>query len=316
MEKIHILSPATIANLSCGFDVLGACTNIICEEMIIHKVTTKGIKITHITGAILPLETEKNVAGMAAQSIYNLYKEQVDFGFEIEIHKKVEIGSGIGSSAASAAAAVFGINYFLGNPLSKKELVYHAMIGEAIASGSQHADNVAAAILGNFTLIRSYNPLDIIEIPSPKELYTVILHPHVEVKTSEARAVLKPTVPLKNAIIQWGNLGGLIAGLYTNNYQLIGNSLTDVIIEPYRKELIPYFEETVSIARQTGALGAGISGSGPSIFALAKGEINAQKIAEEMKNYYQKTGISFTVYFSKINNEGVKLKTTKENAIL
>ncbi|MDI9311938.1 MAG: homoserine kinase [Limnohabitans sp.] len=312
MNRIHIYAPATIANLSCGFDVLGTCLEVLSEEMIITKVPEKGIKITSITGADLPLEVEKNVAGVAATSVYNLF--DAEFGFEIEIHKKISVGSGLGSSAASAVAAVTGINHFFGNPLSKKELVRHAMIGEAIASGSQHADNVAPALLGNFTLIRGYEPLEIIEIPSPKDLFAVVIHPHIEVKTSEARNILKPTVPLKDAVTQWGNLGGLIAGLYTNDYTLIGNSIQDVIVEPFRKSLIPFFDETVAIAKQSGALGAGISGSGPSIFALAKGEKSAKEIENAITEFYSKTEIPFTIYCSKINSKGVEIKTNqKEN---
>ncbi|WP_445458464.1 homoserine kinase [Flavobacterium sp. HNIBRBA15423] len=305
MTTIKIFCPATIANLNCGFDVMGLCLETIGDEMIFRKSAVKGIQITKITGANLPFEATKNVAGVAALAlIENL---DLDFGFEIEIHKKIKAGSGIGSSSASAAGAVFGINELLGNPFSRNQLVYFAMKGEAIASGSEHADNVAPCLLGGFTLIRGYNPLDVIKIDAPNELYAVVLHPHIEIKTADARAVLEPTIPFQNAITQWGNLGGLISGLYTNDYELISRSLQDVVIEPFRKHLIPNFDDVKNIAIQNGALGSGISGAGPSIFALCKGENTANKVASAMRETYLKTNISFDVYISKINDEGVKI---------
>jgi homoserine kinase len=303
MTEIKIFCPATIANLNCGFDVMGLCLEGIGDEMVIRKTAEKGIKITKITGADLPMETAKNVAGVAGLAIVNAANP--DFGFEIEIHKKIKAGSGIGSSSASAAGAVYGINELLGRPFTKHQLVDFAMKGEAIASGCEHADNVAPCVLGGFTLVRGYHPLDVIKIESPSEIYAVVLHPHIEVKTSDSRAVLSPTVALKDAITQWGNLGGLIAGLYTKDYELIGRSLQDVIIEPMRK-LIPNFDLVKNSALDNGALGAGISGAGPSIFALCKGQDTAEKVAYAMSNSYQETGIPFDMHISKINDEGVK----------
>ena len=303
MNEIKVFCPATIANLNCGFDVMGLCLDGIGDEMIIRKSTEKGIRITKIEGANLPFETEKNVAGVAGLALLNAVN--TDFGFEIEINKILKLGSGIGSSSASAAGVVFGINELLGRPFTKHQLVEFAMKGEVVASGSEHADNVAPCLLGGFTLVRGYNPLDVIRIESPAEVYAVVLHPHIEVKTSDARAVLQPMIPLKSAITQTGNLGGLIAGLYTNDYELIGRSLQDVIIEPLRKHLIPNFDAVKSAALENGALGSGISGAGPSIFALCKGKESAKKVALAMKESYTNTGISFDLHVSKINQNGV-----------
>lgn len=305
MNEIKIFCPATIANLNCGFDVMGLCIDGIGDEMIIRQVAEKGIKITKITGANLPLEAEKNVAGVAGLALLNA--TQTDFGFEIEIHKNIKAGSGIGSSSASAAGAVFGINELLGRPFTKHELVYFAMKGEVVASGSEHADNVAPCLLGGFTLVRGYNPLDVIKIESPSEIYAVVLHPHIEVKTSDSRAVLKPEISLKNAITQWGNLGGLIAGLYTKDYELMGRSLQDIIVEPARKHLIPNFDFVKNAALEKGALGAGISGAGPSIFALCKGVVTAKNVAKSMSDAYADTRISFDIHISKVNDEGTKI---------
>ncbi len=305
MNEVKIFCPATIANLSCGFDVLGLCLDAVGDEMIIRKTPQKGIKITKIIGADLPLETEKNVAGVAALALLNAIDS--DFGFEIEIYKKIKAGSGIGSSSASAAGAVFGVNELLGKPFSRKELVHFAMQGEVLASGSAHADNVAPCLLGGFTIVRGYNPLDVIKIKSPEKLYATVIHPQIELKTSEMRAVLQPMISLKSAIIQWGNVGGLIAGLYSNDYELIGRSLHDEIVEPLRGKFIPHFDTVKKAAIDNGALGAGISGSGPSIFALSKGKETADKVAKVMSEIFQATSIPFEIYVSKINDEGVKI---------
>jgi len=305
MEEIKLFCPATIANLSCGFDVLGLCLDNVGDEMIVRKTSEKGIKITKIVGADLPSETEKNVAGVAALAmISNL---NLDFGFEIEIYKKIKAGSGIGSSAASAAGAVFGINELLGRPFSTKDLIPFAMEGEKLASGSAHADNVAPALLGGFVLVRSYNPLDIIKIKSPEELYATVIHPQIELKTSDARSVLKQNVTLKQAVIQCGNLGGLISGLYTNDYDLIGRSLNDEIVEPLRSVLIPKFDLVKQKAIENGALGGGISGSGPSIFALSKGKEIAEKVAKAMSQVYEEMNLNYEIHVSKVNPDGIKI---------
>ena len=303
--EIKLFCPATIANLSCGFDVMGLCLDGVGDEMIIRKSSVKGIRITKIEGADLPLETEKNVAGVAGLALLN--ELQLDYGFEIEIYKKIKAGSGIGSGSASAAGAVFGINELAGKPFSRKDLVQFAMQGEVLASGSAHADNVAPALCGGFTIVRSSNPLDIIRIESPSELYATVIHPQIELKTSEMRAVLQPMVSLKSAITQWGNVAGLVAGLYTSDYNLIGRSLHDDIVEPLRGKFIPHFDQVKQAALDHGALGSGISGSGPSIFALSKGIDNARKVAEAMRDIFDGTEIPYEIHVSKINSEGVKI---------
>ena len=305
MNEIKIFCPATIANLSCGFDVLGLCLDTAGDEMIIRKSSTKGVRITKIVGADLPLETENNVAGVAALAL--LEEVETEFGFEIEIYKNIKAGSGIGSSAASSAGAVFGINELLGQPFTRKELVKFAMQGEKLASGNAHADNVAPALLGGFTLVRCSNPLDIIKIDSPSELYATVVHPQIELKTSDARSVLKQTVSLKSAITQWGNVGGLVAGLYTQDYELIGRSLHDEIVEPLRSVLIPGFDLIKKRAYENGALGSGISGSGPSIFALSKGEATSQKIAKAMSIVYDEMKLPYEIHVSKVNDQGMKI---------
>ncbi|MGB5238467.1 MAG: homoserine kinase [Flavobacteriaceae bacterium] len=304
MESIRIFSPASVANISCGFDVLGLALETIGDYMTVTKVPEPGIRITRITGQKLPLETNKNVAGVAALAL--LDKFDFEGGFEIEIDKRIKPGSGIGSSAASASGAVWAINELLGHPFTKLQLVEFAMEGERLASGAAHADNVAPALFGGFTLVRSYEPLDIVAIPAPEDLFATIVHPLIEIKTADSRKILKKSITLADGIKQWGNLGGLVAGLYTQDYSLIGRSMIDHIIEPTRAILIPGFDEVKSAALNAGALGCGISGSGPSIFALSKGKTIADETAVAMKEIYNGLDIDFDVHVSNINPYGIK----------
>ncbi len=309
MKELKIFSPATVANVSCGFDVLGFCLDTIGDEMIIRKTVEKGVRITKIVGADLPFETKKNVAGVAALAIMNAANP--DFGVEIEIYKNIKPGSGVGSSSASASGAVWAINELLGKPYNKQELTAFGMKGEAIASGAEHADNVAPGIFGGFTLVKQLNPLKVVQLPTPSKMYATILHPQIEVKTSEARAILPKEVSLEKAIKQWANVGSFVSGLYDEDYELISDSLVDNIVEPHRSKLIPHFDAVKEAMLKAGALGAGISGSGPSIFSLCKGEENAKKVAEAVIEVYKDKSINYDVYVSKINTKGIKIINLK-----
>ena len=305
-NSIRIFAPATVANLSCGFDVLGCCLDTVGDEMQISLSETKGVRITKITGAELPMSADQNVAGVAVQRLLAQLGDE-ETGVAIEIYKKIKAGSGIGSSAASSAGAVWAVNHLLGHPFSNKQLITFAMEGERLASGNAHADNVAPALLGGFTLVRSYTPLDVIKLHTPGELVVTVIHPQIEIKTSDSRSVIKPNITLQKAIHQWGNLGGFISGLYTEDYELIGRSLEDVIIEPLRSILIPEFQNVKQSALDHGALGCGISGSGPSIFALSKGLDTARNVAKAMERIFEKTNLKYEVHVSKINSEGIRI---------
>ena len=305
MKEVKIFTPATVANVGCGYDILGFCLDSVGDDMIIRKVNKKGIFITQIDGFELPHEAEKNVAGVSALALYNTLN--LDFGFEIEISKKIKPGSGIGSSAASAVGSVFGINHLIGNPYSKNELIKFALKGEAIASGEEHADNIAPAIMGGFTLVRSTNPVDIISLPFPENLYATILHPQIEIKTSDSRSLVPSKISLTDVISQLSSVGSFIHALHTSNYDLLGKSIKDLIAEPKRMKLIPYYENLKKIAVNSGSLGTSISGSGPSIFSLTKGIDTAKEIQNQLKVFMDKTNISFTTYVSKINSIGVKV---------
>lgn len=305
MKEVRVFSPATVANVSCGFDVLGFCLDGIGDEMVVRTTAEKGIRITKIEGYNLPTETHLNVAGVSAQALIDDAKP--DVGFEIEIYKKIKPGSGIGSSSASAAGSVSAINELLGKPYNKTQLTYFAMMGEAMASKSFHADNLAPGIFGGFTLVKSVEPLEILELPTPEKLFAVIIHPQIEVKTSEARALLPEKVNLKDASTQWANVGSLVHALHTNDYELLGKSLTDVIVEPHRSKLIPFFDEIKLQTIKHGALGTGISGSGPSIFSLCEGLKSAEAVEKAIRKIYKETGIKFETYISKINVDGIKM---------
>ena len=306
MNQLKVFAPATVANVAWGFDVLGLALDYPGDEALVTKTDKNDIVITACHNAEnLPLTADKNVAGVAVKALLN--KLGSNQGFEIELTKGVKPGSGIGSSAASSAASVVAVNELMGNPFAKKELVEFAMEGERCATGVAHADNVAPSICGGFTLVRSYEPLDIIKIESPKELWATVIHPQLEVKTRDARRVLKGGIDLSKAITQWGNVGGLIAGLYSEDYDLIGRSLVDVVIEPIRSILIPGYQKVKEATLQAGALGCSISGSGPSIFGLSKGEEIANQVKDVMAHVYTHYGVDFEIHVSQVNSQGAKI---------
>lgn len=305
-NSIRIFSPATVANVACGFDILGFALENPGDEIIIKKKDKPGITIFNTTPYKgIPLRAEDNTIGVAMQTF--LSHVSSDTGFEVTITKKIKPGSGIGSSAASAAAGVFGANMLLDQPLKKEELVQFAMNGERVACGSAHADNVAPAILGGFVLVRSYSPLDVIRLDFPEDLFIAIIHPQIEVKTEDARKVLRTEIQLKDAVKQWGNIAGLVAGLARKDYALIARSLEDVIIEPVRSLLIPGYEKVKKAAINAGALGCSISGSGPSVFALCQTQEIAHQASLAMEKEFANLEIESVIYNSKINLEGVQI---------
>ncbi len=308
MKKIEVFAPSTVANVACGFDVLGFAMEGIGDTISISKTPTAGISIEHGKGCKgIPTNPQKNVIGVAVNALLESLGYTEKAGFRFKVSKNVKPGSGLGSSASSSSAAVFGVNELLGNPYTKRDLIKFAMKGEEAASGLPHADNVAPSLLGGFTLVRSYEPLDVVSLTYPESLYTTVVHPQIEVKTSDSKKILKRKVDLRDAITQWGNVGGLVAGLAQSDFGLIGRSLQDVIAEPTRSMLIPLFKEAKEAAFKEGALGASISGSGPSIFALSFSRKIAESIAIAFNNVYASNNILAHVYISKINPIGAEI---------
>ncbi|HLM03412.1 MAG TPA: homoserine kinase [Pyrinomonadaceae bacterium] len=303
MKEISVLAPATVSNVVCGFDCLGFALEAPCDEMTVRLIDEKTVKIVNHDRYNLPSEAEKNVAGVALLAMLGETEERI--GFEVEITKRIKPGSGIGSSAASAVGAVAAANRLLENRFSRLQLAEFAMSGEFVASQSRHADNVAPCLFGGFVLVRSTNPLDIAALEFPP-LFATVIHPQIEIKTSYAREILPESVPLKDAIRQWSNLGALVAALSKGDYGLISRSLEDFLIEPVRKRLIPRFDDLKSESLSAGALGGGISGSGPSVFMLSETPETARKVETAMREIYERTTIDFYIYVTKINRDGVK----------
>ncbi len=304
-DSVLVHAPATIANLGCGFDVLGLALAAPYDMLRLRRTAARGVKITHLDHYNLPTEPARNVAGAALLAL--LEKVPEPLGFKIEITKGIRPGSGVGSSAASAAGAVVGANALLGNRFSQLELVDFAMAGEAVASGARHADNIAPAIFGGFTLVRALEPvLDVVALPAPL-LWVTVVHPQIEVKTKDARALLPAAVPLGLAVRQWANVGGLVAGFLTADYALIGRALEDYIVEPARAPLIPGLAEARRRALAAGALGGGISGSGPSIFMLSRDGEKAHAVAVALGSVFAELGITHHLHVGRIASEGARV---------
>lgn len=307
-NTIKVFAPATVANVVCGYDILGFASNTPGDEVLMSITDKPGVMISKITGddGRLPLDAAKNTVSLSVQH-YLQHIGRPDLGIEIQLHKKMPIGSGLGSSSASTVAGLFAVNTMLGGLLSNKELLPFAMKGEEMACGYGHADNVAPALMGGFVLIRSYEPLDVISLPCPPDLHCAIVFPEVDVPTRDARQMIRNKILLKDAVTQWGNIAGLVSGLYTNDLDLIGRSMKDILVEPVRSILIPDFYRLREIALESGALGFGISGSGPSVFAFTRDEDTATRITQNIQQHLFALQISSKIYTSAINQAGPRV---------
>jgi homoserine kinase len=307
---VRSFAPASVANVGCGFDVLGFAIDGPGDEIEARLTGGNGVTISHIDGddGKLPYEAEKNTAGKAVLSLLGSMEDSVGFGIELKIHKKMPLGSGLGSSAASSVAAAVAVNRLLGNPYSREELLPFVIDGEHAASGSPHADNVAASLLGGFILVRSNDPLDVISLPVPKGLYCTVIHPRIEIATKQTRQILRKQVSLSKAVAQWGNVGAMVAGLYENDIELIGRSMQDVIVEPTRSFLIPGFQRMKSAVLESGAVGFSISGAGPSVFALSDSEEIASEVGVKAGNVLTDIGLDYDIIVSAINEKGAYIK--------
>lgn len=302
---IKVFAPASVANVAVGFDILGFALEKPGDEIIIREGKTPGLVISEIQGAggKLPYDIMKNTAGFAAYKLLE-YLGETNRPLEMEIHKKMPFGSGLGSSAASAVAGVYGVNEFLKTGLTKQEILRFAVEGEQIADGAWHADNVAPSLLGGMTLIRDNETLDVKKLHIPAGLYIAVIYPHVEVLTKESRGILKTEIPFNHVIKQQGNLGAFIAGMYTSDFGLISRSLNDILVEPQRAHLIPHFYTMKEKAITSGALGFSISGAGPSMFAICDNSRIAEDILDAAVKLYSENKVNINTYLSKINHEG------------
>lgn len=307
-SSVRVFAPASVANVAVGYDILGFALNRPGDEVVAYFKDSPGLEIKAITGVSrqLPYDIDQNTAGYAAKTLL-AHLGETGRGIAMEIHKKMPFGSGLGSSAASAVGGVMAINELLGQPLGKRELLPFAVLGEQIADGAYHADNVAPSLLGGIVLVRSNQELDVCSLRIPEGLFATVVYPEVEVLTREARSILKKEVALDLLIRQSGNLAGFILGLYHSDFALIRRSMEDVVIEPQRACLIPGFYDVKEAALKAGALGCSISGAGPSIFALSGDAGCAEEIGRAMQSVFDKKGIKNHLFVSPINREGAVL---------
>jgi homoserine kinase len=314
LDSVTVFAPATVANVASGFDVLGFALEAPGDAVTLTRLAEKKVVIREIRGdeGKLSLDPDKNTATVAAGAL--LRHIGADFGVEVILEKRMPSSSGLGSSAASAVAAAWAANLLAGSPFSPADLIPFTLEAEKAACGSAHADNVAPSLLGGFVLVRSYEPLDVIRLPVPPGLACAVVHPHTEVKTSDARKILKKEIPLAAAIRQWGNLAALVAALYESDLALLGRSLQDVVAEPVRSLLIPGFPAVKAAALSSGALGCSISGSGPSIFALCASQPLAEAAGAAMAEAFLGAGLSSDIYISSINTRGPVVLSSKESS--
>ena len=303
-DSVRVFAPATVANVASGFDVLGFALERPGDVVELRRREERRVEVTAIEGdgGKLPRDARRNTAAVSAAAF--LEKIGFPFGLDIRLEKRMPLSSGLGSSAASSVAAVFGANLLAGSPLSLRELLPFTMLAEGVACGSAHADNVAPALLGGFVLIRSYEPLDVVRLPVPDGLAAAVVHPHTEVPTADARRILRKELKLSDAIRQWGNLAALVAALYEGDLELLGRSLLDVVAEPVRSLLIPGFPRVKAAALESGALGCSISGSGPSVFSLCRTPEEAEKVGAAMQGGFREIGLESDLYLSAVNRSG------------
>ena len=304
-KTIRVFAPASTANLGCGFDVMGMALDGVGDVLRMSVGDGDSLVINNESGMNLPSDIEKNVITPAVRAFMAAAGKKA--AVEITVEKKILPGSGIGSSAASSAAAVFGLNELFDRPFTVKELVDFAMQGEKLISGTAHADNSAPAVMGGIVFIRGYEPLDIVSLPVPDSFCFSVVHPHIMVSTKEARDVLRKEIPMREAVTQWGNVGGLVAGIMTGDMPLIGRSMRDVVVEPYRKGFIPGYDDLKAACMATGALAVNISGSGPSVFALSDSLETAERVGKTMKAHFDALNIENDLYVSHVPTVGARV---------
>ena len=306
MKSIKVFCPGSVANISCGFDILGLCLDNIGDEIVVTQTKKKWIELDICGDYIVTRDINKNAASVSALALLKSFKH-IDFGFHISVNKKIKPGSGIGSSAASSAGSVFAINELLKRPFTNKELIPFAAEGEYACTNSYHADNITAVLLGGITLVRSNKEFDVVKLKTPLQLFVTIIHPQVEIKTSDSRILVQRKIEISKLTEQASNLGAFISALYNEDYEMISRCIKDIIVEPYRSEIIPEFNNLKKIALESGSIGFGISGSGPSMFSLSKGPKIANDVKINLEKHLQKKNIKYKSYVSIVNDKGIKI---------
>jgi len=314
-SRLRVFAPATVANLGPGFDVLGLALERPGDIVDGELATTPGVEIVEVSGdgGVLSTDPDRNVVGRAAADVLRraspLGRSADAQGLRVWLHKQMPLASGLGSSGASSVAGAVIANELLGRPLSRHELLRCAMEGERAASGSAHADNVAPSLFGGIVLIRSYEPLEIVRLPVPPSLWIVVAHPHCELPTATARAVVTgQQYSLADAVTNLGNLGAFVAALYADDLALLGRSVEDALVEPRRAPLIPGFARVKAAALAAGGLGCSIAGAGPSVFALCADESSARRTGEAMCETFRAAAeVDCDQFVGRVSREGARV---------
>jgi homoserine kinase len=309
---IRAFAPATVGNVACGFDVLGLALDQPGDEVRARFREAPGVEILRIVGdgGRLPLDAERNSAGIAARAVLRAAGLEGEVGVSLELHKGLPLSSGLGGSAASSVAGALAVNTLLGNPLPKGALLSAAEEGETLGAGASHLDNAAPCLLGGICLVlpgAGNQATQVVELPVPEGLSVAVVHPHMEIRTEEARALLGDTVELATAIRQWGNTAGFVAALHRGDMELLARTVVDLVAEPKRRGLIPGFERVMAAARGAGALGGSLSGSGPSLFALAPSPEVALRAGAAMAEAFAAEGLDSDVHAGPVSERGARI---------
>ena len=310
-HAVRAFAPASVSNLGPGFDIFGLALESPGDEVIVRAAKGTGIVSLSMTGdgGRVPTDPARNAAALAVQGVLDRLGSTP--GVAIEVGKGIPLASGLGGSAASAVAGAVAADALLGGNLDRTALLECAMIGERKGSGANHADNAAPSLAGGFVLVLPGHPPEMVELPTPADLVIAVAHPDMEVETLRARTILGDTIPLAAGIQQWGNAAGLVAGLYTEDWELIARSLCDAVAEPLRATLVPGFDAVRSSALDAGAVGAGLSGSGPSVFALCRGRRVAEQAAAAMAEAFrEEAGLASDTVVSAVNRVGARILET------
>jgi homoserine kinase len=302
-QSIKVFAPASVSNVGSGYDIMGFAIEQPGDIIEVFLNDSGKISIENCSDSNIPVDSSNVVFPAIKKMLLEAGNKR---GVHLRFISKINPGSGIGSSAASSSGAVFAVNELMGLPFTRIDLVRFAMEGEKLVSGEAHADNVAPCILGGFTLVRSYNPLDIIQVPYPANLICTVVQPEISIRTADSREVVKKDISVKDAVIQTGNASALIVGLMSGDLDLVGRSVHDVIAEPYRKTLIPGYIEAKKSVMDSGAIAVNISGSGPSIFAFNKNKAEAIKTGKIISSVFTSLGINSDTYISPISDIGVR----------
>lgn len=305
-ERATAFAPASTANLAVGFDILGHALSELGDRITARRVAAPGVRVAAPGGDSIPSDPARNTAAVGVAAMLDEF--QPGFGVELEIEKGIPLGSGVGGSAASAVAGVVAANALFPEPLPAEALLPFALLGEAVASGGIHADNVAPALLGGLVLVRSAEESDVVRLPVPPSLRCVIALPELRIDTRDARAVLPPAHPLAVVIQQGANLGAFVAALHSSDIALIGRAMRDVLIEPHRAALIPGFAQVQGAALREGALGCSISGAGPAMFAWCDGEERAAAVQSAMMAAFEHVGLAAKSWISRIDAPGARIE--------